>query len=216
MPGSEPQAFLLEFTGNETRAEWVVSNDAAQWDDKPIEVWVMNYPGYGGSTGPARMVDIPTAALAVFDHLRAEAHGRPVFVAGTSLGGATALYVASRRPAAAVVLRNPLPLRHLLLARMGWCNLWIVTGAIALGVPAAFDSPDTATKVTVPAVFAIAQDDRFIPPQDQKLIYDAYAGPKHLLRTTGGHWGRITPSQETAMRHELSWIWESTVGTVSH
>src|SRR5687767_10837415 len=52
---SEPAAYLLEFTGNGTRAESVAAWIASRWGDRAVEVWVMNYPGYGGSTGPARL-----------------------------------------------------------------------------------------------------------------------------------------------------------------
>src|SRR5262245_54322082 len=52
---SEPRAFLLEFTGNATRAEQITSYIANRWSQRPIEVWVMNYPGFGQSTGPAKL-----------------------------------------------------------------------------------------------------------------------------------------------------------------
>src|SRR5262245_58824808 len=46
----EAKASLLEFTGNGTRAEeiatWLVNDRWKQW---PVEIWVLNYPGYGGS-----------------------------------------------------------------------------------------------------------------------------------------------------------------------
>src|SRR4051794_38764191 len=46
-------AYSVEFTGNATRAEWVAANNALRWGDRPVEVWTVNYPGFGGSTGPA-------------------------------------------------------------------------------------------------------------------------------------------------------------------
>src|SRR5690348_5432341 len=43
-------AYVLEFCGNATRAEWVCGYIARRWGERPVEVWVMNYPGFGGST----------------------------------------------------------------------------------------------------------------------------------------------------------------------
>src|SRR5687768_305075 len=49
--GGEPRAFVIEFTGNATRAEEVASYAASRWGSRAVEVWMVNYPGYGGSTG---------------------------------------------------------------------------------------------------------------------------------------------------------------------
>ena len=48
------------------------------------------------------------------------AQGRPIILAGNSLGGAVALYVASKRPAAAMILQNPPPLQRMILQKYGW------------------------------------------------------------------------------------------------
>src|SRR5687768_13667014 len=62
--GKEPEAFLLVFIGNADRAERGVYYGLEQADRRPVEVWAMNYPGYGGSPGPARLKSIGAAALA--------------------------------------------------------------------------------------------------------------------------------------------------------
>src|SRR4051812_32567792 len=115
-----PEAYALEFTGNATRAEYVVDYIAKRWGDRPIEVWVMNYPGFGGSTGPATLRAIPSAALATYDALAKQAGDKPVLVAGSSLGTAAALYVAANRPVPAVVLQNPPPLQRMIMQKYGW------------------------------------------------------------------------------------------------
>src|SRR4051812_5158488 len=43
--GDEPQAYVLEFCGNATRAEQIAQFVADRWKKYPIEAWVMNYPG---------------------------------------------------------------------------------------------------------------------------------------------------------------------------
>src|SRR5439155_18367062 len=46
-----PAAYVLEFCGNATRAEEIAQYVAQRWHRWPVEVWVMNYPGAGGTKG---------------------------------------------------------------------------------------------------------------------------------------------------------------------
>src|SRR5438105_11305833 len=43
----EPRAFVLRFTGGD--AAGAAKFTAARWVPHPVEAWVGNYPGYGGS-----------------------------------------------------------------------------------------------------------------------------------------------------------------------
>src|SRR5581483_9201623 len=52
---NDPAAYVLDFTGNATRAEWIAGDLADLWSGASAEVWVVNYPGYGQSTGPATL-----------------------------------------------------------------------------------------------------------------------------------------------------------------
>src|SRR5688572_17759990 len=69
---AEPEAFVLEFGGNATRAEQITQYVADRWARFPVEVWVMNYPGYGGSEGSAKLSLIAPSASAAYD--RSEEH----------------------------------------------------------------------------------------------------------------------------------------------
>ena len=77
-----PDAFLLVFIGNADRAEGAVHFGVEQAAGRRVEVWAMNYPGYGGSAGTARMAAIGPAALATYDAARAAAGDRPIYVLG--------------------------------------------------------------------------------------------------------------------------------------
>ena len=78
--------YVLRFYGNADRADRWAAAEAEMWDDRAVEVWGMNYPGFGGSTGPARLSRIGPAALTAFDELKRQAADRPVVVFGTSIG----------------------------------------------------------------------------------------------------------------------------------
>lgn len=182
-----PEGFVLDFGGNAQRAEYIAWEESP-WPGSPVEIWAVNYPGYGGSSGPARLRRIPPAALAAYDALAAHAGGRPVFVQGTSLGCAAALHVARHRPVAGLFLRTPPPLRQLILGRFGWWNLWLLAWPVAAGVPRELDALACAAQVKAPAVFLLFENDEVVPFRYQKKVLDAYAGPKDAVVLRGmGH-----------------------------
>jgi len=119
------ETYVLRFYGNADRAERWVSAEADSWNDRAVEVWGMNYPGFGGSTGPAKLGRVGPAALTAFDALRKEAGERPIVIFGASLGTTAALHVAANRPAAGLILHNPPAIRQMILQHFGWWNLWL-------------------------------------------------------------------------------------------
>src|SRR5687767_6834154 len=84
--GREPEAFVLFFVGKGARTEAWVAAVAGAWGGRPVEVWGLNYPGFGGSDGPARLAGVGPAALAAYDEVERVAAGRPVFLHGASFG----------------------------------------------------------------------------------------------------------------------------------
>jgi pimeloyl-ACP methyl ester carboxylesterase len=208
----EPEAFVLEFVGNASRAEGMAAFVADEWRDRPVEVWAVNYPGYGGSKGPARLRSIGPAALAAYDALKGHANGRPIFVAGQSLGTAAALHVAANRPVAGTVLWSPPPLRNMILRRFGWWNLWLVAGPIALQIPPELDSLRNAKLVTAPGVFVATGRDSVVPLSYQTKVSDAYAGPKRYIRLpTSQHNAELEGDSIPEYQRALDWLWSSGV-----
>jgi alpha-beta hydrolase superfamily lysophospholipase len=207
--GQEPEGFVLEFCGNATRAEEIADYVADRWASRPVEAWVVNYPGYGGSAGGAKLNLIPPAALAAYDALAMVASGRPIFVEGNSLGTAPALYVAAHRPVAGLVLQNPPPLQSLILRRHGWYNLWLVAGPVAMQVPAELNSLKTAPKVTVPAIFLTADGDTLVPPAYQRRVVNAYAGSKRIIDLrNASHWDGVSGDAEKQLLEGIEWLWQ--------
>jgi pimeloyl-ACP methyl ester carboxylesterase len=204
--GAAPDFFVLSFIGTGDRAEEWAAFEADTWSDSSAEIWVLNYPGYGRSTGPAALERIPPSALAAYDELRKVAAGRPIMVSGNSLGSAVALHVAARRPVAGSILRNPPPLRSLILGRHGWWNLWIGAAIVAWQVPSELDSSDNARKVHTPALFISASDDDVVPCSYQKDVVDAYAGQKRVIRFPGHHDTYVGPGLNATLKEGLRWL----------
>jgi pimeloyl-ACP methyl ester carboxylesterase len=209
-PSRKPTAFVLEFCGNATRADQVVTSTTQRWRKQGAEVWAMNYPGFGGSSGPARLADIPPAALAAYDALAEHASGRPIFLAGSSLGTTAALYVAAHRPVDGLVLHNPPPLRDVILNQYGWWNLWIASAIVAQQVPTELDSPMNAARIRAPAVFVLADHDGLVPPRFHRKVVDAFTGPKHVVILKGAtHDSSASDEEEDQIEAAIRWLTSS-------
>jgi hypothetical protein len=182
-----PETYMLRFYGNADRADRWVASEAEMWNERAIEIWGMNYPGFGGSTGPAKLSRIAPAALAAFDELGRNANGRPIVLFGASIGTAPALHIAAHRQTAGLILQNPPALRQLILGQFGWWNLWVLAGPVAARIPRALDSVTNANAVHAPAIFLLAEQDEIVAPRFQQLVVNAYAGEKRIIRLRGAH-----------------------------
>ncbi len=201
--------YVLRFYGNADRAERWVAAEADEWNDRAVEIWGMNYPGFGGSTGPTRLSKIGSAALTVFDELKRHAGDTPIVPFGTSIGVTAALHVAASRPAgiAGLILQNPPPLREMILRRFGWWNLWLLAGPVALQMPKDLDSIRNAKAIRAPAIFLLAEKDEVVPPHYHKLVVDAYAGEKRVIQLPGAYHNDPIESAALAnLNNAVDWL----------
>jgi alpha-beta hydrolase superfamily lysophospholipase len=205
----EPEAYVLGFVGNGSRAEIECENFVRDFSRHTVVLYVMNYPGFGDSDGPAKVAAIPPAALAAYDYVAKQAHGKPIFVMGHSLGTTAALYVATQRPVAGLILHNPPPMHELIMGRFGWWNGWIAASMVARAVPAELQSIPNAKKVDVPAVFLLAGKDTLVTPRYQQMVVDAYHGPKRLIHLPAyGHNDPVDDNDLPTVWEAVDWMWQ--------
>jgi uncharacterized protein len=180
-------AYVVRFYGNADRAERWAAVDADGFGDRAIEVCAMNYPGFGGSSGPARLSRMADAALATVDALKSKTDNKPIFVFGASIGSAVAMHVAVNRDVRGLVLHNPPPLRQIILRNYGWWNIWLLAAPVALQIPRSLDSIANAKQIRAPAIFLLAENDEIVPPKFQRLVVDSYAGEKQVITLPGAY-----------------------------
>ena len=203
----QPEIYVLRFYGNADRADRWVAAEAGMWNNRAVEVWGTNYPGFGGSTGPARLARLGPAALTAFDELKKTAGERPIIVFGASLGTTTALHIAAHRKIAGLILHNPPPLRQIILRQFGWWNLWLFAGPMAFKIPTDLDSIANARAIHVPAIFLLAENDEVVAPKFQRLVVDAYAGEKRIILLPGaGHNSPIEGAGLANFHQALDWL----------
>jgi pimeloyl-ACP methyl ester carboxylesterase len=199
--------FIFRFYGNADRAERWVAVETSMWNDRAVEIWGMNYPGFGGSTGPARLAKIGPAAVAAFDAVKRHAADRPIVVYGASIGATAALHLATQRSVAGLILHNPPPLREMILRRFGWWNLWLLAGPIALQIPRDLDAIANARASRARAVFLLAEKDEIVPPRFHRLVVDAYGADKRTVALHGAyHNDPIEGAALIDLHHALDWL----------
>jgi hypothetical protein len=199
--------FILRFYGNADRADRWAAAEAEMWNDHAVEIWGVNYPGFGGSTRPARLSRIGPAAVTAFDELKRYAGNRPIVSFGASIGATAALHVAAQRPVAGVILHNPPPLREMILRQFGWWNLWLLAGPIALQMPRDLDSIANARAIHAPAIFLLAQRDEVVAPRFHRLVVNAFAGEKRVIELHGAyHNDPIEGAALADLNDALSWL----------
>ncbi len=94
---------LIYFGGNAEDVSFNMRSFSAELPDRAI--YLMNYRGYGGSSGSPSESALFKDGLTLFDEVHSQ---RPeVEVVGRSLGSGIAVYIASRRPVARLVLITP-------------------------------------------------------------------------------------------------------------
>jgi hypothetical protein len=209
MNGEAPGGYVLEFTGNASRAEDVIDESRRRWSELPVEIWVMNYPGFGKSDGPCTVKSIPSIVVSTCDELRRIAGPKPVFVSGRSFGTIAALYVASQRKVAGVVLESGPPFEQLIQGEYGWWNLWLLSSIGVSQIPVELESLKTAAKVKAPGIFILTGQDAIVPMKYQQMVLSAYAGPKFTVQLpNASHNVNLPPfDQIDDFHHKLKLIW---------
>jgi hypothetical protein len=204
--------FVLKFPGTAGRAERATGHPADCWSDCQTELWTVNPLGYGGSSGRASLPLLAPATRAVYEELAQHAHGRPILVAGNSLGSLSALYVAANFAVDGVLLRNPPPLRQLIIGRHAWWTAGLGAWLLARQVPDQLCGVRNAAAAHAPAVFVMSGRDRLVPPRYQRLIHARYAGPYRLLELPQAD--HATPLDDHQLRQYaqlLYWLREQAI-----
>ncbi len=177
---ADKAGLILYFGGNEEDVSYV----PAQRDR--VEGWslaVIDYRGYGLSSGTPGEAAIFSDALTIYDTLakRADVDPERIAVLGRSLGTGVATYVASQRPVRAAILVTP----YDSIQSVAQDRFWFAP--VGLILKHRFDSISRAPRIAKPALFIIAGADEIIPAASSRRLYDAWGGPKtwHVVGREG-------------------------------
>jgi len=106
-PANGPKPALIFAHGNAERID-LCAAEMVPFTTLGIGVLLVEYPGYGRSTGSPTQQSITAAFVAAYDMLaaRPEVDASKIFLYGRSLGGGAVCALAAKRPAAALILAS--------------------------------------------------------------------------------------------------------------
>ena len=144
---------LIYFGGNGEDVGFNIPDLDQRFPDRAF--YLVNYRGYGGSTGVPREEALVTDAEAVYDWVRARHDS--IVVMGRSLGTGIATALATRRPVAGLVLVTPYDsIANIGTGRYPWLPVrWLIKDP--------YNSVPRMRRVRAPVLVLVAARDESIP-----------------------------------------------------
>ncbi len=149
-----------------------------------LNILMIDYRGYGRSEGAPSATGIEADAVAALEWLtvKQKVSPRAIVLWGRSLGGAAALYAASRNPniAGVIVESSFLSVRRMSMELFRWLPVAFVTSSL--------DNASIVSSLAMPKLFIHGLEDTLIPFSHSEELYNRSAEPKQIVPVKGaGH-----------------------------
>ena len=195
---------IVKFVGSGGRAENLTPLTLGGLKNVRAKIWVANPPGYGRSQGPATLTSQIQTARRLYQYVKNETGSAPI-LAGDSLGGAIAICLASEVATPGLIVRDPPPIRQLILKRYRFFKR--IAAYFAGLVPDEVDAMAAAARCNVPAIFVSSRLDRIVPVECQDELMAAYGGPmRKVIARDAFHCGPLTVEELAEYRSSLEWL----------
>jgi fermentation-respiration switch protein FrsA (DUF1100 family) len=148
-------------------------------DSTGLDVFLVDYRGYGRSTGRPSESGLYADGEAIFDAAQERGFSPDrIVLFGESLGGAVAIETALRRPCRALILEAP----FLSVPRMAKA---IYPFLPAFLVRTKFDNEEKIGRVAVPKLIAAAEQDDVVPLEQTRRLFELAREPKQFFLIRG-------------------------------
>ncbi len=182
VPARKPLGTVLFFHGN-------AGNMAGRlhfvrlYHGMGMNVLILDYRGYGRSEGRPGETGTYRDAEAAWRHLVGERGVPPekILIAGRSLGGAVAVWLAARHEPGALVLESTFT------SVADRARELLPIFPVDLMVRHRYESLERIGSVACPKLFVHGRDDRTIPIHHGRRLFEAASEPKAFLELEGGH-----------------------------
>ena len=177
----EGKRAVLFFQGNAGNAADRLERARILNDRFGLDVFLVDYRGYGRSTGSPSEEGLSRDARAIYQAARARGFAPDrIVLFGESLGSAVAIELAAEAPVGAVVLETPfLSLRDMAREHYPWVP--------ALLIRSRFDNAARVPSIAAPKLFLVAERDEIVPPEQGRRLYELASAPKALFVIPGAH-----------------------------
>ena len=144
---------------------------------------IVDYRGYGMSTGSPSEKGTYLDAEAAWDYARHSRMALPqdIVIAGESLGGAVATWLAAKENPRAVILLSTFTSVPDLGAQVYWFLPVRLLSRIR------YDNRENLKHISAPVFIAHSRDDDIVPYVHGKKLFEAANEPKAFLEMSGGH-----------------------------
>ncbi len=149
-------------------------------DAEPVDVFVLEYPGYGAREGSPSKKSLDAAAEEAFQLLPANS---PKYVVSESIGTGVACELAKNHPREIAGLALFVPYHN--LAAVAQRQMWFLPAYFLL--LDRFNPEECLKNYHGPVKFIIAGADEIIGPASGIRLHDSYGGPKKLQVFAGAH-----------------------------
>ena len=161
-PGKEKA--LIYFGGNAENVAYNINDFRTLFADRTV--YLINYRGYGGSSGSPHEEGFYSDALLAYDHFTKQ--HTALSVMGRSIGAAVATYLASKRDVEKLILVTPFDSALNVGKKIYW---FFPMGLILKEL---LDSADRADEITTDTLIIAAADDRIIPYENTHNLAQAF------------------------------------------
>ena len=170
-PGKEKA--LIYFGGNAENVAYNIDDFVTLFADRTV--YLVNYRGYGGSSGSPHEEGLYNDALFVYDHFL-EQH-TALSVMGRSIGGAVAIYLASKRDVEKLILVTPFDSAVSVAKKHYWFF------PMDLILKEQLDSVARAAMITTDTLIIVAGNDRIIPNDNIHNLTEAFTKTRVEIAT---------------------------------
>jgi uncharacterized protein len=167
----------------------------------PLDVYILEYPGYGAREGSPGETSLLSAADGAFENLP---KNLPAYVVSESLGTGVAAHLAQKYPAGVAGLALFVPYDK--LASVAENHVPFLPAYFLLWDR--FDPAEWLKDYHGPVKVIVAGSDEIIPPKLGERLYDGYNGPK-ILQVIPGARHSSTTAQSPEWWRELLAFWQS-------
>jgi pimeloyl-ACP methyl ester carboxylesterase len=183
-PGKEKA--LIYFGGNAENVAYNIDDFERLFSDRTI--YLVNYRGYGGSSGSPHEEGLYSDALFAYDHF--SKHHTSLSAMGRSVGAAVATYLASKRDLDKLILVTPFDSA----VNVGKKLYWFFPMGLIL--QERLDSAGRAAKITTKTLIIAAANDRIIPYENTHNLVQAFNKTRveiAILSDTGHNTVHLNP-----------------------
>lgn len=147
-----------------------------------VNVFIIDYRGYGLSDGNPTEAGIYKDAVAAYDHLRTrkDINTKKIISYGASLGGVAAIDLATKRPLAALIVDSSFSSAKD-MAKL----IYPFIPSVMLSLK--MDNETKIRSLNIPKLFMNSRQDMTVPYFLGKKLFNAAPEPKEFNELTGGH-----------------------------